>query len=55
MQVHPEDTDEKTQQFLEKWGMTEVGSHVSTTDRDISEAVSLPKLDRVPTVPFRKR
>lgn len=55
MQVHPE-YDEKTQQFLSKWGVTgpEVGTEVSTTDRDISEAVPLPAPRGTQGTPFRR-
>ena len=55
-QVHPE-VAEKTQNFLEKWGVIapDVEVEVSTTDRDISGAVTLPQTTRTPTTPFRRK
>lgn len=56
MTTHPTIQDEKTEQFLGKWGITEseVGSEVSTTDRDISGATPLPASPRSPATPFRR-
>jgi len=55
-QVHPEIQDEKTQNFLNKWGVLgpEVATEISTTDQDISGAVPLPTV-RAPATPFRRK
>jgi hypothetical protein len=56
MQIHPE-ADEKTQQFLDKWGVVgpEVSTEISTTDRDISGAMPLPQPRPKTTIPFRRK
>jgi len=56
MQVHPL-LDEKTEVFLDKWGVTgpEITTEISTTDRDISNAVPLPQPRGSTASPFRKK
>lgn len=55
VQVHPEQ-DEKMQRFMDRYGVTgpEVATEISTTDRDISEAVPLPQ-PRTTGTPFRRK
>jgi hypothetical protein len=54
-QLRPE-MDEKTDRFLGKWGLgPEVTSEISTTDRDVSEAVPVVRRPPTPTTPFRRK
>lgn len=56
LQVHPDVLDEKTESFLEKWGVIgpEITTEISTTDRDPLEATPLP-VPRPPSTPFRRK
>lgn len=56
-QVHLDPSDEKTEQFFDKWGATgpEQRVEVSTTDRDISGAIALPVRKPTTTTPFRRK
>ena len=49
--------DERTQGFLDKWGVTgqEISSEVTTTDRDPSTAVPLPVRNTSGITPFRRK
>jgi len=57
MQVYPQIADEKTEAFLDKWGVTgqETSVEISSTNRDISEAISLPPQKPSMIVPFRRK
>jgi hypothetical protein len=55
MQVVP--FDEKTEMFLDKWGVTgpEISTEISTTDKDPSGASALPVRKASIVTPFRKK
>jgi hypothetical protein len=49
--------DEKTEVFLDKWGVTgpEISSEISTSSRDITEAILLPQERNSTVTPFRRK